>query len=318
MTTDVLNDIHQPFVSRFFQSAITANHLANTFVLLSSDASVALSFVQKIAQVLNCSSSNTPSEACGCCQNCLWILQNAHPSFMTLTNWSYDKKKATKNIAIDAFSEVLSDLSRHSGGAKRVVVLVGCTESDTAEVSQQLLWPTPIREQSAGKLMPAPLNTEIMSASLSNKLLKTLEEAPRDTYFFLITDSERKLFETILSRAQMIRFRPQKNPHSQGDKPANAQLEQLTEKLFQGQAMSMVQFRQSVLEIAEAEGVSSHQLLDAILLEAEALIPTKLQMGEDAFCHFRDQLQSIRQASEQIRQHVREDAVLEHLALNLT
>ncbi|MCB0378179.1 MAG: DNA polymerase III subunit [Bdellovibrionales bacterium] len=47
-----------------------------------------------------------------------------------------------------------------------------------------------------------------LSLSAANALLKALEEAPEDTYFFLITDRLSALLPTIRSRSQILRFNP--------------------------------------------------------------------------------------------------------------
>lgn len=47
-----------------------------------------------------------------------------------------------------------------------------------------------------------------MNATAANALLKTLEEPPEDTYFFLITSSLAAILPTIRSRSQVLRFSP--------------------------------------------------------------------------------------------------------------
>jgi len=47
-----------------------------------------------------------------------------------------------------------------------------------------------------------------MTPAAQNCLLKTLEEPPQDTVFFLITDQPGALLATIVSRCRMIRFHP--------------------------------------------------------------------------------------------------------------
>lgn len=49
-------------------------------------------------------------------------------------------------------------------------------------------------------------NADLLSAGASNALLKTLEEPKSKTIIFLITDNEKKLLPTILSRCQSIYF----------------------------------------------------------------------------------------------------------------
>lgn len=47
-----------------------------------------------------------------------------------------------------------------------------------------------------------------MNAATSNKLLKLIEEPPKDTYFILITNAEDQILQTIKSRCQKISFPP--------------------------------------------------------------------------------------------------------------
>ena len=47
-----------------------------------------------------------------------------------------------------------------------------------------------------------------MTVQAQNCLLKTLEEPPQDTVFFLITDQPAALLPTIVSRCRMVRFHP--------------------------------------------------------------------------------------------------------------
>lgn len=49
---------------------------------------------------------------------------------------------------------------------------------------------------------------DTMTAAASNALLKTLEEPPRTTRFFLLAQSEKQVIPTIRSRCGMVRFRP--------------------------------------------------------------------------------------------------------------
>ena len=51
-------------------------------------------------------------------------------------------------------------------------------------------------------------HAETMTLSASNKLLKSIEEPGEKTLFLLLTDNEKKILPTILSRCQKIKFRP--------------------------------------------------------------------------------------------------------------
>lgn len=49
---------------------------------------------------------------------------------------------------------------------------------------------------------------ELLDPTAQNALLKTLEEPPRDTWFFLVTSSPERLLPTVHSRCQHVRFSP--------------------------------------------------------------------------------------------------------------
>ena len=51
-------------------------------------------------------------------------------------------------------------------------------------------------------------HAETMTSSASNKLLKSIEEPGEKTLFLLLTDNEKKILPTILSRCQKIKFCP--------------------------------------------------------------------------------------------------------------
>ncbi len=48
---------------------------------------------------------------------------------------------------------------------------------------------------------------EKMNIAASNKLLKLIEEPPKDTLFLLIAENEEQIIKTILSRCQVLRFK---------------------------------------------------------------------------------------------------------------
>ncbi|PIY93097.1 MAG: hypothetical protein COY69_03415 [Candidatus Magasanikbacteria bacterium CG_4_10_14_0_8_um_filter_32_14] len=82
--------------------------------------------------------------------------------------------KLGKDISIDQVRELVSFLSRHAflGGYKVAVID----------------------------------NADLLSVGASNALLKTLEEPKSKAIIFLVTDDEKKLLPTILSRCQIIYF----------------------------------------------------------------------------------------------------------------
>lgn len=128
----------------------------------------------------------TPSGACGRCASCHGIDVHAHPDLVVLMpetellarGWPLPeraqaeidekKRKASRDIRVDALREAIEFAQRTSGRGRGKAVL----------------------------LYPA----ERMNAVTANALLKTLEEPPGDARFVLATDAAHLLLPTIRSR----------------------------------------------------------------------------------------------------------------------
>lgn len=111
---------------------------------------------------------------CGVCGPCRRILSDSHPDLHTVM-----PEKGKQTIGVGVLREVLETVSVKSfEDATKVIVF---TE--------------------AQKMTPAAQNC----------LLKTLEEPPQDTVFFLITDQPGALLATIVSRCRVLRFHPLDN-----------------------------------------------------------------------------------------------------------
>lgn len=305
-------------VGRFFQEALRQKHLANTFVLLGPNPETMIALVQTITAVLNCSDLIDESTACGACQNCRWIANNAHPGFMTLINWDPEAEKVKQGIQVEQFNELLSELSRHSGGFKRVVVLVGCHDRESSVDAIDLsLYPTPLKEAAeAGKVTYAPLDKLIFSDKVANKLLKTLEEPPNDTHFFIITDSERKLLETILSRAQVLRIPTQRDTLSQLERSVSPELEELFNWLMGAEDIHALGLPVRFAEVAEAMSVPSSGLLRSLLDLAEQRLPQYTQSAE-SFKAYTQRVALLDKTRIHLESHVKEEIALEELGLAL-
>lgn len=216
-------EAQQPFVTQFFEQALNTHHLVNAYVMRAKDLGLAYRVILRLAQILNCQTPATPSSACGQCQPCRWIADNAHPGVVTVSNLTFqvdfdpDKgtvdAKPTKThqaIRVGQLDALLKELSLHSGGFRRIVILSGAQESAHAPEKQTPITP-PKDFEGEGFLAFAPLDRKIFPERLANKFLKTLEEPPKDAIFFLLTDDEDKLLDTIVSRCQLVPFQTPKD-----------------------------------------------------------------------------------------------------------
>ena len=108
---------------------------------------------------------------CGVCGPCRRVLADTHPDVHTV-----EAAKGKASIGVDVLREVIEEVSVRAfeDGVKALIF----PEADK------------------------------MTAQAQNCLLKTLEEPPSDTVFFLVTDQPAALLSTIVSRCRTIRFHP--------------------------------------------------------------------------------------------------------------
>ena len=107
-------------------------------------------------------------KACGFCPHCIRVAKGQHESLLII-------EPETKFIKLDQAREVQKFLQLSRMGVARIIII------DQAEK---------------------------MNQQAANALLKTLEEPPEETFFFLITGNQHQLLSTIRSRAQLFRFKP--------------------------------------------------------------------------------------------------------------
>ena len=108
---------------------------------------------------------------CGVCGPCRRVLGETHPDVHTVL-----PEKGTKTLGVDALRGVLGEVATRSF-------------------------------EDGVKVMLVP-EAERMTPAAQNCLLKTLEEPPEGTVFFLITDQPGALLATIVSRCRIVRFHP--------------------------------------------------------------------------------------------------------------
>ncbi|MBN1114360.1 MAG: DNA polymerase III subunit [Oligoflexia bacterium] len=107
--------------------------------------------------------------ACGKCGECVRIEKNTHPNVIII-------EPENKDIKIEKIREVIGGLVFAAAeGRKRIVII-----DDAHRLNQYS----------------------------ANALLKTLEEPPADTVFFLLSSNLNRMLPTIISRCELVRFPP--------------------------------------------------------------------------------------------------------------
>lgn len=217
----------QPFATAFFNRALQHQHLVSTYALIGEPTDLMGRFVLRLAQIVNCSDPPQPSTACGRCRNCLWVGANQHPDILTLTNQSFlyewdhgghqlkpKTSKANQTISVGQLEALQVTLNRATADFTRVVIIAQGERPSVAQETEKASFPAPpdvAEEEDLFQLKP--LDRRCFPEQVANKFLKTLEEPPKNVMFFLLTDDESKLMDTIVSRCQRIPFQSDLSHH---------------------------------------------------------------------------------------------------------
>lgn len=169
---------HKEIIERFLHS-MEAGRLPHNFLFVGPSGVGRKKTAMALGQALLCERS---SQACGVCGSCLRISalagQGANKKSQPTGNRTESllMVEPEKNqIRIDQAQEVLEFLSLRSIQPNRVVILNGA---------------------------------ELLNPQAANALLKSLEEPPEGTFFFLIAPSAAHVLPTLRSRAQVVAFQP--------------------------------------------------------------------------------------------------------------
>ena len=159
----------QPQAAKMLLNGILNNRVSHAYIFEGPKGTHKLATSLLFAQRLLCTNPQEDHEPCGICSNCVRIEHNTHPNvFLVQADGEQIKKDQIKNLILE-----FSRLSVEKG--PRIYII------DEAER---------------------------MNQDASNTLLKQMEEPLSDIYAVLLTTNSNALLKTIVSRAQLIHFKP--------------------------------------------------------------------------------------------------------------
>ena len=145
-----------------------AGRLVHAYLFCGARGCGKKTLAQSLAQTLFCE-AEAEKRPCGLCPACKRFLSGNHPDARTLS-------PKGRSIGVDDVRELTDYLSRRPYEGRWHVAIVERAEK--------------------------------MTPSAQNALLKTLEEPPEDTVFFLLTETPGALLPTVRSRLRMVRVPP--------------------------------------------------------------------------------------------------------------
>lgn len=220
---------HDQWIQRF-QRIVANGRLAHSYLFVGPDGVGKKLFARELGKALLCESRpdrQAPLLACDQCDSCRMVDAGTHPDHI------YVRRPEDKNeMSVELMRNLCREFSlKPSRGKGKVAIL------DDAD----------------------DLNPES-----ANCFLKTLEEPPPGSVFFLIGTSRDKQMPTILSRCQVIRFAPLPDDlledltskHGVNEQEARSRLVQLSGGSI-GQAMRLAdpelwRFRNQLLDLLAA------------------------------------------------------------------
>jgi len=160
---------YQTHASKILLNSISMNRLSHSYVFEGPKGTRRFDTAKLFAQTLLCKHRIDGLQPCQVCHDCVRIEHETHPNvFFVRRDGEKIKKKQMKDL-IDEFAK-----SSVEDGPRIYVI------------------------DEADRLNPESANT----------MLKTMEEPGSDIYQVLVTDSVQSLLTTIVSRSQLIHFRP--------------------------------------------------------------------------------------------------------------
>ncbi|MFC1658207.1 ATP-binding protein [Candidatus Omnitrophota bacterium] len=156
----------QPLAESFIKNAWENQKLSAAYIFFGPDGTGRLHMARSLAKAVNCQKGTFPP--CMVCASCKKIENNNYPDV------HYLEKQDSSFIKIEQIQQMQKEISLSPFEAKRKVFII--------------------------------LDAEDFTPEAANCLLKVLEEPPGDSLIILLASALNRLFPTIISRCQKIRF----------------------------------------------------------------------------------------------------------------
>ncbi len=202
----------QEEIKQRLRRTVSDNRVSHAQLFLGPEGSGKLAMTLAYAQYINCS-ARTPLDSCGVCPSCIKFEKLAHPDlhfiYPVATTKEVDKDPVSKK-----FIHHWRDLVESTGGYLSVddwYKKIGLENKqgiinteDCNEIVRTLSYKS---YESEYKVMIIWMIEKLYHAA-APKILKILEEPPDKTLFLLISEQSDQILPTILSRTQLVKFRP--------------------------------------------------------------------------------------------------------------
>lgn len=183
---------------------VASNKVSHAQLFLGQFGYGTLPMALAFTQYIFCE-NKSETDSCGSCPSCLKTADFQHPDLHFSFPIVLSIAKTTHHFFSDwrnqlkesAYFDLNDWINRIDEKGRRP--MIGTDES--LEIIKKLN----LKSFEGGKKVMIIWCANEMNTAAANKLLKILEEPPKDTLFILISDSDEMMLQTILSRTQLVK-----------------------------------------------------------------------------------------------------------------
>lgn len=200
--------VGQSRVKTLLKRAIESHRLPHAYLFHGPDGVGKDAMALELAKVVNCERGG--STACGQCESCRQLSSLQHPNLKLIFPLPLGRNERAGDpplAKLDA-SDVENVREQIRLKAQNPYHAISVPRATTIKVNsiRDVRREASLTAYRRGKKVIVIIDAEHMNDEAANALLKTLEEPMDDTLFILTTSYRDRLFPTIISRCQEIRF----------------------------------------------------------------------------------------------------------------
>lgn len=200
--------IGQETVKQHLRTMYINHRIPHAMLFVGQEGVGGLQLAYAFAQYINCTGDKSNGDSCGTCPSCIKYQKLGHPDFhMVFPTINKDKETNSDTYLAewrDMFTETpyftYQQWIDNMKGDKQASI----RDADSTAIHRKLQ----MKPYEATYQILVLWYPELMNDTVSNKLLKILEEPPSDTLFMLVGENPSKLLPTIISRTQIINVPP--------------------------------------------------------------------------------------------------------------
>lgn len=205
----MLNEIFKikfPFTYNYFETLLELvldkkRKFPQGIILEGADSYIQYLFALELARILNCQGDKTSS--CDCV-NCKWIKSFTHPCINSISQIHFKPEDdETKTlISVKQAREIEKSLLL-SSDYHRFFIFFSSKETDN---NLDKLKDFKTLGYNDFNYSIEPINPKILSETVANSLLKSIEEPPERTTFVFLSKTKEDILQTIVSRCQTFKL----------------------------------------------------------------------------------------------------------------